>query len=207
MMKAMRLILIVLALTIVGLATTWLLAGRQIVLILDRISLIRTYSNPTGPFIYSPGSMTIGNHSLETSSPDGRVADFRVDVDANGRLALRAGGGSFPLGTRVGPPDYSGRPDIPFAPDPGDDVGFGVDYSLFGWPTLFEMNFMTGHAPTRRHNVYFHLIWRKRSGAVLDMLWRYEQAYYAPDGWSPSWMAREGSTGLIHVSIIGAANR
>jgi hypothetical protein len=151
--------------------------------------------------MYSPNGLTIGDHPLESVSPDGRPADLHVDVDTGGRLLLHSAGNSFLLGTRIGPPDVSGRPDIPFAPDPGDEIEFGVERSLVGWQTPFEMNFMTGQAPTWRRNVYFRLAWRKRSGAALTMLWRYEQAYYARDGWSPSWMTRDGATGLVRVSI------
>jgi hypothetical protein len=150
--------------------------------------------------MYSPGGMTIGDYALESFSPDGQPADLHVD--GSGLLFLHTAGESFPLGTRIGPPEVSGRPDIPFAPESGDETEFNVERSLVGWQTPFEMNFMTGQAPTWRRNVYFRVAWRKRSRATLTMLWRYEQAYYARDGWSPSWMTRDGVTGLVQVSII-----
>ena len=115
---------------------------------------------------------------------------------------LQVRGRSFALGTRIGPAAANGRPDIPFTADPGDDINFTRTQSLISWPTFFAMNFMTGHAPRWRRNVYFKLAWRKPSGERLDMAWRYEQWFYPVDGWSPGWMTPEG-TGLIQLDVSG----
>lgn len=115
-------------------------------------------------------------------------------------LILRAGGNAFPLGPRIGPPDKSGRPDIAFAPEPGDQVSFTVARSLLSWPTPLDINFMTGQSPQWRRNLYFRLAWRKPSGAALSMGWRYEQWFYVADGWS-RYMTHEGATGLVDLRI------
>jgi hypothetical protein len=196
--------LLFLALAIVGLAGAWLFAGRQFVLVLDQISTTGIQPLPTGPFVYASG-IKVGDYTLETLLPDGQRAGFHVDVDASGWLVLHAGGKSFLLGARTGPPSKSGWPDIPFAPDPGDEVAFGLERSLLGWPTPFELNFMTGHSPRWRRNMYFRLAWRKPSGAALDMVWRYEQGYDSDNGWTSAWTTRDGATGLIHVGIVEAA--
>ena len=66
---------------------------------------------------------------------------------------------------------------------------------------LFDFNFMTGHAPSWKRHRYHQLVWTKRSGAKLEMLWRYEQYFYPTDGWAAGNMTREGNTGLIKAEI------
>ena len=195
------LVLIPPALVFAVLAITWLFAGRQLVLLLDRVATDRVESLPAGSFKYSPNGVVIGDYSPEPTSPSGVSYGVRVDADASGRVVLQSPRGVFPLGSRIGLPDNSGRPDIAFAPDPGDAVTFTLDRSVLAWPTLFDLNFMTGASPIRRRNLYLRLSWRKRSGAALDMVWRYEQWFYARDGWS-GWMTQEGATGLIDVRIL-----
>jgi hypothetical protein len=54
--------------------------------------------------------------------------------------------------------------------------------------------------------MYYQLVWKKSSGAELDMLWRYEQYFYGRQlvpgtGWGSGFTVREGSTGLVRVDI------
>jgi hypothetical protein len=207
-MAAMRSTLVLSALAVVGMVVAWLFAGRQLVLLVDRFATCRVASLPAGPLAYSlgsPGTLTVGDSSFWLANPGDKPADLRVDIAPTGRLVLRAGGKAFPLGIRTDTPDDSGRPDVAFAPDPGDDVAFRAERSLFGWPTPFEMNFMTGHVPSWRRNVYYRLLWRKRTGASLDMVWRYEQGFYGNDGWTSPGMTREGATGLVRARIVAGA--
>jgi hypothetical protein len=148
--------------------------------------------------------MEIGDYGLETTLPNGQPADLRAEVDASGGLTLWAGGEAFPLGTRIGPPNVSGRPEIPVAPEPGDEVHFTVARSLLSWPTPFAVNFMTGHSPSWRRNLYYRLTWRKPSGLALDVVWRYEQWFYPVDGWGGGYMTQEGTTGLVDLRIVAA---
>jgi hypothetical protein len=69
------------------------------------------------------------------------------------------------------------------------------------WPTPFDINFMTGHSPSWKRNLYYALDWRKASGQRLEMVWHYEQYFYPGDGWTSGFMIREGATGLIRVKI------
>ena len=79
--------------------------------------------------------------------------------------------------------------------------------SVLSWPTPFEINFMTGHSPSWKRHLYYKLRWKKTTGATLDMIWRYEQFFYGQQlipgngGWGSGFMTREGSTGLIQVTI------
>ncbi len=61
--------------------------------------------------------------------------------------------------------------------------------------------FMTGHTTSWRRHRYYRLIWEKRSGAMLEILWRYEQWRYPAFGWTGADMTREGATGLLSVNI------
>jgi hypothetical protein len=86
-------------------------------------------------------------------------------------------------------------------PDAGDEASLMVHRSFLSWPTPFDFNFMTGHSPSWKRHRYQELVWKKQSGAQLRMLWRYEQYFYASDGWTDGNMTREGVTGLIKAEI------
>jgi hypothetical protein len=108
-------------------------------------------------------------------------------------------GGSLWIGERIFALEAS---IIEFAPEPGDEVSFNIDRSFLSWPTPFETNFMTGHTSSWRRHRYYRLVCKKRSGARLEMVWRYEQWFYPSlGGWTASDITHEGSTGLIHVSL------
>src|SRR5258708_33722356 len=91
-------------------------------------------------------------------------------------------GRAFELGPRTSLPDPRGVPDIHFAADPGDDLRFVLDRGGLSWPTPFEMNFMTGYAPSWRRNVYYRLVWKKASGATPRMVWGHEQPLHRNEG-------------------------
>jgi len=201
----LRFALITVVLALSGVAGVWLFAGRQIVLVLDCIATGPAEALPVGAYVYWPPSLKIGDaKTMYLSGLDDNPADIRYDVDAAGRLTLRALGKAFPLGTRIGPPPTEGRPDIPFAADDGDEVVFSRDRSVIAWPTPFEMNFMTGHSPHWRRNIYYRLHWQKRSGESFDLVWRYEEGLYRDYGWSEA--SHLGTTGLIGYSFNGPAD-
>lgn len=193
--------LFLVVLIVIGLAATWIFASRPIILVLDQIATAAVETLPANSFVYSQDAISVGAFPGWTNLPDGQSGDFYVAIDVSGRLVLHAGKKSFPLGVRIGPPDVSGRLEIPFARDADDQVALIVERSLLAWPTPLDSNFMTGRTPSWRRNLYYRLSWRKRSGSVLNMVWRYEQGFYADDGWS-SWMIREGATGLIHIDVV-----
>jgi hypothetical protein len=201
---AMRFAVILAFLALIGVAGVWLFAGRQLVLLLDCIATGPAEALPVGAYVYWPPSLKIGDAKMYLSGLDGNSVNIRYDVDAAGRLNLRALGKAFPLGTRIGPPPADGRPDIPFAADDGDEVVFSRDRSLIAWPTPFEMNWMTGHSPSWRRNLYYRLHWHKGSGESFDLVWRLEEGLYRDEGWSEA--SRLGTTGLIDYSIIGPAD-
>jgi len=56
-------------------------------------------------------------------------------------------------------------------------------------------------SPWWKRYVYYRLVWSKRSGAKLEMLWRYEQDFYIPGAWTDPVMMWNGQTGLLRVTI------
>jgi len=74
-------------------------------------------------------------------------------------------------------------------------------HSVLSWPTPFDFNFTTGHSPSWKRQLHYQLLWKKASGANLQMLWRYEQFFYPRSRWGSRFMTREGTTGLIMVDI------
>ncbi len=174
----------------------WLLAGRRLSILLDHVFTVSHASLPATPIVYEDGAFRIGELPLSFASSDDRGADISVRTDNSGRLVLSRDGQSFTLGRPAPVQEPSATPGAAVAPDPGDEVSFTVERSLMSWPTPFEMNFMTGHSPSWKRHLYYHLKWKKRSGARLDMIWRYQQWYYGSLGWS-SGMMTGPDTGLI----------
>lgn len=80
-------------------------------------------------------------------------------------------------------------------------MSFSIDRSLLSWPTPFRMNFMTG-APTATwgRSLYYRLRWKKPTGVRLEMIWAFQQDYFADGGWTDVW-TRGGSGGLICLDI------
>jgi hypothetical protein len=183
---------------VAGLVVAWLVAGRQLVLFVDSFATDGEAAPATGPFIASTSWLEVGDRPFELRQEGQPAADIRIDADATGRLTLLAHGKAFALGTRVAAP-APGPYDVPFAPDPGDTVTLRVAHSVLGWPTPFDLNFMTGNSPSWKRHVYYTLAWHKRDGATLDLTWRYEQWLY--DDWGSPQMTHEGVTGLIRARI------
>jgi hypothetical protein len=96
--------------------------------------------------------------------------------------------------------DPSGRPDIYFVPERGDELSFAVSRSVLSWPTPFDYYIMV-RTPRWKRYVYYRLVWKKRSGANLAMLWRYEQGYFAGSGWTKPAMMWNFQTGPLRADI------
>ena len=120
---------------------------------------------------------------------------------SSNRVILSQGRESFTLGLRTNPVDPSGRPEVDFVADPGDELSFNSWQSALGWPTPFEIRNVGGRAPWWKRYVYYRFVWKKRSGSKLEMLWRYEQQYYSASGWSKPAMMWNSQTGLLSVDI------
>lgn len=179
----------------------WLSAGRRLTLLLDRAIGVRTKSLPVSPLLYEGGGFRIGGLALTFGATNNLPFPLRLDTDSAGIVVLAAGGRTFPLGPRTNPIDASGRPEIDFIPDKEDQLSLRTSGSLLSWPNPFEIRFMGGPPPRWKRYTYYRLIWKKRSGAELEMRWRYEQEFYSAKGWSESLMMWNSQTGLLSVDI------
>jgi len=190
-------------------ASAWVGAGERLSLFLDRFKTVRLASLPMRPLsaynrgegTYHAGAFFIGKEEMPTSKMSDWMP-FPLTVQGVGnQLSLFTGGKSF----RFGPLLATTRDDVghvvfAFAPDREDKASFTFERSLISWPTPFEVNFMTG-GPTaswRRHLTY-RLLWQKRSGAHLEMVWHYRQDFIPGEGWKHVWPS--AIAGLIRVDI------
>jgi len=178
-------------------------------LFLDRFKTVRLASLPMRPLsayngeegTYHAGAFFIGKQEMITSrKSDWMPFPLTLYGDGN-QLSLVTGGKSFTFGPLLATThDDVGRVVFAFAPEAEDKVSFTLERSLLSWPTPFEVNFMTGApaASWRRHLTY-RLLWRKRSGAELEMVWCYRQDFSPSAGWKDVWP--RNSAGLVRVDI------
>ena len=197
----MRRILITLAILVVCIAAvsaTWIFRGRQISLFIDRFGTVETASARINSITYegsgTGGILHINDLALGLNDKNGPTPNIGSTKD--GQLALAAGGKVFVFG-----PPRSEAENLAAVPPTNDDALIAFRRSFLSWPTLFDLNFMTGHSPSWKRHLYYQVRWHKQNGAKLEMLWRYEQYFYPGDGWASGFMTHEGSTGLIRVDI------
>jgi hypothetical protein len=202
---AMRLIAIRYLVIALGSVIAWLVAGRPLAMILDHLITIPSASVPVNSVEYDGGAFLIDKLSMTFGGINNLRSDLALQSDAQNRVVLSTGGRSFIFGPRTNPVDSSGRPEIDFAVEPGDEVLLGASRSLVGWPTPFEFNIMM-RSPWWKRYVYYRLTWNERSGARLAIYWRYEQYYYMSGGWTAPAMMWNGETGLLRVEIQPGAS-
>ena len=197
----MRKILIKLAIVIAcvaALALSWIFGGRQISLFLDRFRTIEITSMPIHSIVYegsgTGGVLRINDLALGLNDKNGPTPNIGSTKD--NQLAIASGGKVFPFG-----PLRPEAENLAAEPAGGDGASVSFRRTVLSWPTPFDFNFMTGHSPSWKRHIYYQVIWKKPSGAKLEMLWRYEQYFYSGEGWTSGFMTRAGSTGLIRVDI------
>ncbi len=197
-MRRILITLAILVVCIVAVSATWIFRGRQISLFLDRFGTIETDSARIRSIVYegsgTGGILHINDLALGLNDKNGPAPNIGSTKD--GQLGLAVGGKVFPFG-----PPRSEAENLAAVPPASDDAFIRSRRSALSWPTPFDLNFMTGHSPSWKRHSYYQLIWKKPSGANLEMLWRYEQYFYPGNGWASGFMTHEGSTGLIRLNI------
>jgi hypothetical protein len=183
---------------VIAIVASWIFAGRQISLFLDRFGTIEMTSARINSIVYE-GSGTGGIlhvNDLALSLNDRNGPSPNIGTTKNDQLGLADGRKVFAFG-----PPRSEAENLSTVPPAGDDAFIEIRKSILSWPTPFDLNFMTGQSPSWKRHLYYRLRWKKPSGANLEMLWRYEQYFYPGNGWASGFMTRERSTGLIQVAI------
>jgi hypothetical protein len=191
----------------IGVAATWLAAGRRLTLLLDQVLTVRRLPLPVNPFRYEGGGFLIGGLRMSFGGIDNLRFKLDLRTDSRRRVVLSTGGKSFVLGPRADSGDSSKWTDIDIAPDPGDQFSFTSSRSILPWPTPFEYRILGGASPWWKRYVYFRLRWAKPSGAKLEMLWRYEQQLFSAKGWTEPQMMWNSQTGLLKVEIQPAKSK
>jgi hypothetical protein len=198
MRKILLALLIVLLLTVL-----WLWRGRDLSIFIDRFYLIETTSHPIKNIVYD-GTGTGGilhADDIDLSLNGGELAGSpNIGTTVQNQLALSFSGKVFAFGP------LSPETNKLASEKPAEDVAtILVQHSAIPWPNFFETNFMTGNSPKWKRNIYRTMRWKKPNRAKLEMVWRYEQFYYAQDHWVDALMIRPGASGLIRVEISNAA--
>ena len=199
----MRKLLIALFLVII-LSGVWLWRGRELTLLVDLIATTETSSRSVDAISYdgtgNDGTLQVGDLALSLNEVQLSVGRPNIGTTKDGELAISFAGKVFPFG-RVPVETQQLRADRA----PEDVATISISHSIVPWPNFFEINWMTGNSPKWKRNVYQSLIWKKPTGAKLEMVWRYEQFFYENNGWSEALMTRPGASGLIRVEISGAS--
>jgi hypothetical protein len=197
----MRKILITLAILIafiIAVLAAWIFGGRQISLFLDRFETIEMTSAQINSLAYegngTGGILRVNDLGLSLNDTNGPTPS--IGTTKNDQLGLANGGKVFAFG-----PARSEAENLVVVPPAGDDAFIEIRRSILSWPTPFDLNFMTGQSPSWKRHLYYRVVWKKPSGAKLEMLWRYEQYFYPVNGWASGFMTHEGSTGLIQLDI------
>jgi len=197
----MRKILITLAVfiaVVIVFLATWIFYGHQISLFLDQFVTIEMTSSRINSIAYqgngTGGILRVNDLALSLNDRNGSAPS--IGTTKNDQLALADREKVFAFG-----PVRAEAENLATVPPAGDDASIEIRRIILNWPTLFEVNFMTGQSPLWKRHLYYRVHWKKSSGASLQMLWRYEQFFYTGNGWTSGFMTREGSTGLIRVEI------
>jgi len=199
-MRRILITLVILVACVIAGLTIWILGGRQLSLFIDRFGTVEISSARINSITYegsgTGGILRVNDLALSLNAADSTSSTPNIGSTKDGQLALAAGGKVFAFG-----PPQSEAENLATVPPASDNASIVFRRSVLSWPTLFDLNFMTGHSPSWKRHLYYQVRWQKQNGAKLEMLWRYEQYFYSGDGWANGFMTREGSTGLIRVDI------
>lgn len=190
------------------LSLPWLLAGRKLSLIADRIGAIKTSSVPIKVVAYegsgTGGTLVVNDLRLDLTPAHAKTEPPHVGTTKEGEIALSWGGKVFPFGP-MKPDSQSTDEKLATVPQPGDIALIEISHSAIDWIEPLRINFMSGQSPSWLRHVYYRVAWERPSGAKLDLVWRYEQHFYSGSGWGNSFMTRAGSTGLLSLRLTNAS--
>src|SRR2546423_11788277 len=158
----------ILVLFLIALSALWVLRGREVSLFIDRFGTIEIASTRINSIVYEGsgggGILHINDLALGLNDKNGPTPN--IGTTKNDQLALADRGKVFAFG-----PPQSEAENLKIVPPTGDDAFVEIRRSVLSWPTPFDFNFMTGHSPSWKRHMYYRLLWKKPSGAKLEMLW------------------------------------
>ena len=184
----------------------WIMSTRQMSMFADRWGTIEIDIDDVHDIVYegdgNGGTLVVGNLRLNLDPADAQMAKPHVGTDKQNNLALSFGGKVFPFGPIQTTPENANTA-IAAIPDRDDLTQFAIRHSAISWAEPFQLNFLSGHGASRKRHIYYQLLWKKSTGAKLELLWRFEQHLIPGNDWGSGFMMREGETGLIRVEISG----
>jgi len=181
----------------------WLFAARPVIALLDRISTLRLTHVPVSKLNFTGNSLFFGEISHDILVDQSLPSGLDIRLGANKRAVFTYKGAIFHAGPATPEVHFNGLPEFEFISDPGDTVTYTTEQSYMSWPTPFAMNFMTGYTHSWRQYLYFRLVWTKRSGAQMEILWRRDRGYHSGDGWQSN-DVRSTNAALRRVLIVEA---
>src|ERR1700722_19987318 len=186
-----------------GLFCVWYFEARNAALLADSLGTSQSLGTRTISEIGWNGTYLVIDKQMFGPEDSRDVAAVRFSLDASHQLTAAAGGKSIVLGPGSGTLMLPGDPDPnpAFHAEPGDSITIARAQGRLSWPNWFETNWMSGNSPQWKRFVTSRVHWKKASGASLDLFWRFEQPYYAADGWVAANMMGPTSCGLVDVRI------
>ncbi len=189
---------------LVATSISWIFSGQRLSLFLDRFGTIEIASAPIESISYegtgTGGNLLVKNIHLSLSPADLISAEPHFGTTKDEQLALSLGGKVFAFG----PLRSSAEETLAAEPQPGGAASITIRHSFLCWRNLFGFRAAPDHEPLLKRYQYYELVWRKQSGAKLEMNWRCEQDFYPGNGWVSKVPTSEGATGLIRVDISDA---
>ncbi len=174
----MRLLLIRSLLLVLSALAAWLLFGPKISALLDRFFTVADATLPVGHFELDSSQFTIGPRRWWVTP------DMLIAPDSGRRVTLSAAGRTFTFGPILACSAAATGSCFEFSADPGDELSFVKSRSWLAWPTPFQYSIMGAPMTSWRRHAYHRLLWRKSSGAAIEMVWRDEQGFHATSGWT-----------------------
>ncbi len=189
---------------LLAMSILWIFGGQRLSLFLDRFGTIEIASAPIESISYkgtgTGGDLLVKNIHLSLSPADPKGAEPHFGTTKDEQLALSLGGKVFALG----PLRSSTEEMLAAQPQTGNAASITIRHSFLCWPNLPGLRTARDGEPLLKRYQYYELIWRKQSGAKLEMNWRCERAFYPGNGWVTKVPTPEGVSGLIRVDISDA---
>jgi hypothetical protein len=189
----------------VAISILWISGGQRLSLFLDRFGTIEITSAPIESISYkgtgTGGDLLVKNIVLSLSPGDSKSAEPHFGTTKDEQLALSFGGKVFAFG----PLRSSAEETLAAEPQPGNAASITIRHSFLCCPNLRGFRAARGREPLLKRYQYYGLVWRKQSGAKLEINWRCEQDFYPGNGWVSKMPTPEGASDLIRVEISDAS--
>jgi hypothetical protein len=195
----MRKILISLVILVV-LAGAWFFVGQQIAPLVDRVWTIQSTSVPIHSIAYegtgNGGLLHVGEHELGLTPANPQTELPHLGSTKDDQFALAMSGKVFTFGPLNHTEDDR---ELTCDVESGDTAFLITRHSVI---VRVNRTWFTNHnLPMWRRGLYYALVWKKPTGASLELVWKFEQFFFPGNGWGETVMTRDQATGLTDIEI------